>query len=155
PTGTVALLFTDIEASTRLWQEHPDEMRPALARHDELLRAAVESHGGHVVKTTGDGIHAVFATATEALDAALAAQLALDAEPWALPESIKVRMGIHVGPAEHRDGDYYGAAVNLAARLMSVAHGQQIVVSLATEEVAGGGLPIDVELLDLGEHSLR
>jgi class 3 adenylate cyclase len=111
PTGTVTFLFTDLEGSTRLWREHPEAMRPALARHDELLRDAIAAHGGHVVKTTGDGAHAVFATASDAIDAAVAAQLALGAEPWGLPEPLRVRMGIHAGPAELRAGDYYGTAV--------------------------------------------
>jgi predicted ATPase/class 3 adenylate cyclase len=155
PIGTVALLFTDIEASTRLWQEHPDAMRPALARHDELLRQSIDDHHGLLVKSTGDGALAVFGTAADAIGAAIAAQRAIDTEPWPVPEPLKVRMGIHVGSAEQRDGDYYGAAVNLAARLMSVAHGGQVVVSLATEELAGGQLPTDVRLLDLGEHTLR
>ena len=97
----------------------------------------------------------MFGTATDAIGAAVTAQRAMAAEPWPLSEPLKVRMGIHVGPAELRDGDYYGAAVNLAARLMSVAHGGQIVVSLATEEMAVGQLPSEVELLDLGQHSLR
>ena len=74
PTGTVTFLFTDIEGSTRLWQEHREAMRPALARHDELIRNAIESHAGHVVKTTGDGVHAAFATGHDAIDAAVAAQ---------------------------------------------------------------------------------
>ncbi len=97
----------------------------------------------------------MFGIATDAIGAAVTAQLAMGAEPWPLPEPLQVRMGIHVGPAERRDGDYYGAAVNLAARLTSVAHGGQIVVSLATEEVALGQLSSDVDLLDLGQHSLR
>ena len=106
-----------------------------VARHDEILRDAIEAHDGHVVKTTGDGFHAAFATAHDAVDAAVAAQLALASEEWPVPAALRVRMGIHSGPAELRDGDYYGTAVNRAARLMSVAHGGQIVVSLATEEL--------------------
>ena len=82
PTGTVTFLFTDLEGSTRLWQEHPDAMGEALARHDAILRDAVESHHGRIVKTTGDGVHAVFADASDAIDAAVAAQCALLAEPW-------------------------------------------------------------------------
>jgi predicted ATPase/class 3 adenylate cyclase len=155
PSGTVTFLFTDIEGSTHLWQEHPEAMRPALARHDELLREAIESHDGHVVKTTGDGAHAVFATATDAIAAAVSAQRAVAAEAWPERAPLVVRMGIHSGPAELRDGDYYGTAVNKAARLMSVAHGGQIVVSLATEELAGDELDGDLSLRDLGEHRLR
>jgi predicted ATPase len=105
-----------------------------------------------VVKTTGDGFHAAFAAAHDALDAAIAAQLALGAEGWETTGALVVRMGVHTGPAELRDGDYYGTAVNRAARLMSVAHGGQIVVSLATEELAPES---GVELLDLGEHVLK
>jgi class 3 adenylate cyclase len=83
PSGTVTFLFTDIEGSTRLWREQPDAMRPALARHDELLRQAIQSHDGHVVKTTGDGVHAAFATATDAIAAAVTAQRAVGTEPAA------------------------------------------------------------------------
>ncbi len=123
-----------------------------LARHDELVREAIESLDGYVVKTTGDGFHAAFASARGAVDAAVAAQLALGAEEWGATGPLRVRMGIHSGPAEVRDGDYYGTAVNKAARLMSVAHGGQIVVSLATEELVQDG---EVDLVDLGEHALR
>jgi predicted ATPase/class 3 adenylate cyclase len=152
PTGTVTFLFTDIEGSTRLWQEHPDAMRPALARHDEILRSAIAAHDGHYVKTTGDGAHAVFATASDAIDASVAAQLAIGAEEWPLPAPLRVRMGVHSGPAELRDGDYFGTAVNRAARIMSVAHGGQVVISAATQELAR---ETDIELLDLGEHRLK
>lgn len=130
PSGTVTFLFTDVEGSTRLWEDHPDVMHDALARHDEIVRDAIESHGGHVVKTTGDGFHAAFGTARDALDAALSAQQALAGEPPA--ESgvlVKVRMGVHTGEARVRDGDYYGSALNRAARLMAVGHGGQIVCS--------------------------
>ncbi len=127
-------------------------MQPALARHDEIVRTAIESHDGYVVKTTGDGFHAAFTNAHDAVDAAVDAQLALRREPWAATGPLVVRMGVHTGPAELRDGDYYGTAVNRAARLMSVAHGGQIVVSLATEELVQEH---GVELLDLGEHVLK
>ncbi len=152
PSGTVTFLFTDLEGSTRLWQEHPEAMKPVLARHDELVRDAIEGHGGYVVKTTGDGFHAAFAAAHDAIDAAVDAQLALGAEGWGATGALGVRMGVHTGPAELRDGDYYGSAVNRAARLMSAAHGGQIVVSLATEELVQES---GVELLDLGEHVLK
>src|SRR5262245_15453151 len=110
PAGTVTFLFTDLEGSTRLWETNPSEMQPVLARHDELLRIAIAESGGWVVKTTGDGVHAVFTTADAATRAALEAQRALVAERWddAVP-ALKVRMGIHTGTAEQRDGDYYGA----------------------------------------------
>jgi predicted ATPase/class 3 adenylate cyclase len=152
PSGTVTFLFTDIEGSTWLWQEHPEPMRAALARHDEIVRDAITSHDGVIVKTTGDGAHAVFADASDAIDAAVAAQVVLAAESWSLPEPLRVRMGLHSGLAELRDGDYYGTAVNRAARIMSVAHGGQIVASLATSELVRDA---PVELVDLGEHRLR
>ena len=100
PSGTVTFLFTDIEGSTRLWQEHPEAMRPALARHDEIVRDAIEAHGGHVVQTTVDGAHAAFEDAAAATGAAIAAQLALGGEGWDLPAPLRVRMGVHSGPAE-------------------------------------------------------
>ena len=152
PSGTVAFLFTDLEGSTRLWEEHPESMRAALARHDAILHEAVEAHGGYFVKTTGDGIHAAFATAAQAVDAAIAGQLALRDENWDPIEPLRVRMGVHTGVAEVRDGDYYGGALNRAARLMAIAHGDQIVVSLATAELVRDD---DYGLVDLGEHRLR
>jgi len=155
PTGTVTFLFTDLEGSTRLWEEHPDAMRTALARHDEILRDAVEGHGGHVVKTTGDGLHAAFAVAPEAVVAAIDAQRVLLDEAWALPEPLRVRMGLHTGGAEVRDGDYFGPAVNRAARVSAAAHGGQVVVSHATEELIRDDLPAGAALTDLGEHRLR
>ncbi len=155
PSGTVTFLFTDLEGSTRLWEEHPDAMHDALARHDELVREAIESHHGHVVKTTGDGFHAAFATARDALDAALTAQLALTAEPWASTGPLRARMGVHTGEAQHRAGDYYGTSLNRAARIANSGHGEQIVLSRATEELVGDALPEGCELLALGEHRLR
>jgi predicted ATPase/class 3 adenylate cyclase len=151
PAGTVTFLFTDIEGSTRLWEEHPEAMQGALARHDELLRRAVDAHGGTTVKATGDGIHAAFPTANDALGAAIDMQHDLAAESFGEPGPLRVRMGAHTCEAELRDGDYYGSGLNRAARLMSVAHGGQIVVSAVT-----AGLCDDAfTLVDLGEHRLR
>ncbi|HXY91985.1 MAG TPA: adenylate/guanylate cyclase domain-containing protein, partial [Acidimicrobiia bacterium] len=155
PSGTVTFLFTDLEGSTRLWEDHPEAMHGALARHDEILRAAIAVHDGHVVKTTGDGVHAAFAEAPAAVLAARDAQLALAAEPWAATGPLKVRMGVHTGHAEARDGDYYGSSVNRAARLMSAANGGQVVVSLTTEELVRDELSDGVALRDLGEQRLR
>src|SRR5262249_10111975 len=123
PSGTVTFLFTDLEDSTRLWEEYPEAMRSALARHDEILGREVVEHCGHVVKTTGDGIHAVFARAHDALDAAVAMQREIAEESFDDLGALRVRMGVHTCEAEYRDGDYYGGEVNRAARLMSVAHG--------------------------------
>ncbi len=155
PTGTVTFLFTDLEGSTRLWEEHPDAMRDALARHDEILRDAVEKRDGHVVKTTGDGLHAVFALAPDAVAAALDAQRALTGEEWVLPEPLRVRMGLHTGGAELRGGDYYGPAVNRAARVSAAAHGGQIVASATTVDLVRDEVATEVGLVDLGEHRLR
>ena len=156
PTGTVTFVFTDLERSTRLWEEHPDEMKAALARHDAILRDTVETHRGRVVKSTGDGVHAVFASAHEALEACLDAQRALAHERW--PENtgpLRVRIGVHAGEAEYRDGDYYGTTLNRAARLMAVAHGGQVLVSESVEPLARDALPMDTALVDLGAHRLR
>jgi predicted ATPase/class 3 adenylate cyclase len=152
PSGTVTFLFTDIEGSTRLWEEHPDAMRPALALHDEILRDAITAHGGYVVKTTGDGAHAAFATAQDAIEAAVSAQLSLGAQEWPVSTTVRVRMGIHSGPAELRNGDYYGTSVNRAARIMSVGHGGQVVISAATQELVRGA---GIEVIDLGDHRLK
>ena len=154
PSGTVTFLFTDLEKSTRLWEEQPAAMSKALARHDSILRDAIAAHAGHLVKSTGDGVFAVFADASDAVDAAVAAQLALGAEDWTVPEPLRVRMGIHSGPAELRDGDYFGNAVNRAARLMSAAHGGQVVISQATEAVLPEVLAAGLELVDLGQQRL-
>src|SRR5512143_2059738 len=95
PTGTVTFLFTDIEGSTRLWETQRSAMQKALARHDALLRQMIERHHGHVVKTNGDGALAAFASATDALEASIAAQQALGAQPWPRPVRIRVRMALH------------------------------------------------------------
>jgi predicted ATPase/class 3 adenylate cyclase len=155
PTGTVTFLFTDLEGSTRLWEEHPEAMKEALARHDVIVREAVEGRGGRVIKTTGDGLHAVFDTAQDAAAAAIGAQRALAEEQWDTTGPLRVRMGLHTGEAEHRAGDYYGPVLNRAARVAGAAHGGQILMSHATEEVLRDHLRGEVALVDLGEHRLR
>jgi predicted ATPase/class 3 adenylate cyclase len=155
PSGTVSFLFTDVEDSTRVWGESPVVMRHAMPHHDELLRDAVESHDGFIVKNAGDGFRAVFATAHDAVTAAVTAQRGLLADDRNITKIVRVRMGIHTGEAEVRDGDYSGGAVNRAERLMSVAHGGQIVVSAATEELLHHVLPEKYGFVDLGEHRLR
>src|SRR5437870_6601093 len=97
PSGTVTFLFTDVEGSTLLWERHPDAMRAAMARHDALMRQAVEARAGHVVKATGDGLHAAFARAEDAAAAAVEAQRAIAAEAWGLPAPLRARMGLHTG----------------------------------------------------------
>jgi predicted ATPase/class 3 adenylate cyclase len=157
PTGTVTFLFTDIEGSTRLWESYPEAISEALARHDQILRAVIEANDGRVVKTTGDGVHAAFSTATDALEATLEAQRALIREEWAEKIGLlRVRMALHTGVAtDVRDGDYYGSPVNRAARLLSAGHGGQILLSLPTQELVRDRLPPDVHLRDLGERRLK
>ena len=156
PSGTVTFLFTDLEVSTRLWDEQPEAMQGALARHDVILRAAVAAYDGHVVKGTGDGLHAVFSTADAGVGAAISGQSAMGEEEWtALGGPLRVRMGIHTGVAELRDGDYFGSTVNRAARLMSIAHGGQILMSQAAEVLVRDELDDGILLVDLGEHRLR
>lgn len=155
PTGTVTFLFTDIEGSTKLWEQAPDAMRPALARHDDILRQSIEAHGGCVFKTVGDAFCAAFAAAPQALEAALAAQLALGAEVWETPAPLLVRMALHSGAAEERGGDYFGQALNRVARLMATGHGGQTLLSGAVRESVQDALPPSVTLLALGSHRLK
>lgn len=148
-------LFTDIEGSTRLWEEHAGEMGAALAQHDRLLRASVDARGGSVIKTTGDGMLAVFADPVAAVETALAAQRALRDATWHETGRLRVRMAIHAGTAEARDGDYFGPALNRVARILAIAHGGQVICSSVAAVIAGDGLPPSVDLVDLGSHRLR
>jgi class 3 adenylate cyclase len=113
PTGTVTFLFTDLEGSTRLWEERPDAMRQALARHNTRLRDAIGTHGGYIVKTTCDGVFAVFGAAPAAVAAATDALRALSSETWDTTGPRRIRIGIHTGTADERDGDYFGPALNI------------------------------------------
>jgi predicted ATPase/class 3 adenylate cyclase len=153
-SATVTLLFTDIVGSTQLWETEPVAMSRALARHDEILRSIIETSGGEVFKTVGDAFCAAFTDASDAVTAARDAQLAISAEPWPKPVTLRVRMGIHSGPCERRDEDYFGPTVNRAARLQAVAHGGQVVLSEATATPLGF-LPDHVALRDLGDHRLK
>src|SRR4051794_40044809 len=125
-------LFTDIEGSTKLWDHHPQAMQTALARHDYLLRQAIEGRGGYVFRTVGDAFCAAFNEAPAALAAAVAGQQALFAENWGEEiEVLRVRMALHTGLTEQREGDYFGPALNRVARLLSSAYGGQILLSQA------------------------
>ena len=141
PSGVVTFLFTDIEGSTRRWEADADAMRVALEAHNDTLRGAVETHGGHVFNYTGDGMYVVFALPRGAVDAAIAAQREL-----ALP----VRMGIATGEAELRRGEYFGTVLNRTARVMAAGHGGQVLIDGAT-----AGLLSDVDLISLGSRRLR
>jgi class 3 adenylate cyclase len=153
----VTFLFTDLEGSSRLWEAHPDAMRDALVRHDELLREAIEAHDGHLIKTDGDGCMAAFAfaTADAGMSAALAGQIALVNADWPETGPLRVRMGLHTGVASMREDDYFGPTLNRATRLRSVADGGQIVCSSATADLARDVVGEGVAFLDLGEHRLR
>ena len=153
PSGTVTFLFTDIEGSTQLWEKQPEAMKSALARHDLILREAVEANHGYFIKKTGDGVHAVFSTALDAIHASVQAQCNLQAPLSDL--EIKVRMGVHTGEAELRDGDYYGQSLNRAARIMSVGHGGQILLSAITAGLVREQLTQNTSIKDLGEHRLK
>jgi predicted ATPase/class 3 adenylate cyclase len=148
-------LFTDLEGSSRLWESEPERMRGLMARHDALLREAVAKHAGAVVKMAGDGVHAVFADARRSVDAAIDLQLAMRALEKETGLPIRVRCGLHTGPAEQRDEDFYGPTVNRAARLANAANGGQIVLSAAMVEKLKGGLAEPLGLLPLGSVRLR
>jgi len=156
PSGTVTFLFTDIEGSTKLAQEHPDAMPILLARHHEILQSAMDAHNGHVFQIIGDAFCVSFHTASDAVNAAIDAQRKLQMESWGeMP--IKVRMGIHTGEAELQEGGEYRGYLTLsrAQRLMSAGHGGQMLLSQATQELAGADLPAGSVLYDLGRHRLK
>jgi class 3 adenylate cyclase len=157
PLGTVTFLMTDVEGSTRLWEHHPDTMRTALLRHDVLIEALVARHGGVVVRPRGEGDSrfAVFAHATGAVTAAAAIQIAFQRECWPASTQLRVRMGLHTGEADLREGDYYGSAVNRCARIRGVAIGGQTLISQATALLVRDALRDQVWLHDLGDHQLR
>ncbi len=154
PTGTVTFLFTDIEGSSRLWERFPVDMGPALARHDALLRSEIESHDGFVFKTVGDAFCAAFATPEQGLDAALGAQKKLFAEDWGLVGPLRVRMGLHTGPAEFRDNDYFGGTLNRAARISSAGHGGQVLCSQMIADLLREQMP-EAGFVPLGDFRLR
>lgn len=154
-SGTVAFLFTDIEGSTRRWQTHRDEMGETVACHNALLRREFEVRQGYVFKTVGDAFCATFATAPLALAAAIAIQHGLASTDWDDTGPIRVRMAIHVGAAEEREGDYFGPAVNRVARLLSAGYGGQLLLSLPAVGFVRDSLPDEVGLRDMGEHRLK
>ena len=157
PTGVVTFLLTDIEGSTRLWEREPEAMREALARHDALMLGYVRRLDGHVVKSKGEGdsVFAVFRHARHAVAAALILQCALADERWATSSPIHVRMAIHTGQVELRDGDYYGPTVNRCARLRALARGGQVIVSGASAQLTRSQLPPGATLDDLGTQRLK
>ena len=149
PSGVVSLLFTDVEGSTRLWAADAEAMSASLRVHDDILRRAVETRGGYVFTTAGDSFAVAFSQASAAVEAAIAAQADLDSAPWPGP-ALRVRMGLHLGEAEERGGDYFGPVVNACARVEATGHGGQVLLSEAIASVVDRD-----QLVDLGEHQLR
>jgi predicted ATPase/class 3 adenylate cyclase len=154
-SGTLTFLFTDLEGSTRRWERFPQAMKAALERHDAILRAAVAGSNGQVLKTMGDGMMAVFASAADAVRTCVTAQRDLADEPWGEVGALRVRMGLHAGEAATRTGDYFGPVVNRTARIMAVGHGGQVLLSAAAAALALDQLPEGATLLDLGSHRLK
>jgi len=151
----ITFLFTDIEGSTKMWEQDPERTSRAVAQHDVLVRAAVEGHRGRVIKTTGDGIYAAFPDAADSVAAVIAFQVAL-ADPAATADvPIRVRCGLHAGPAVRRDDDYFGTTINRTARIMGVAHGGQVLLSRAVADLVRERLPSGVSLRDLGGVRLK
>jgi predicted ATPase/class 3 adenylate cyclase len=155
PSGTVTLLFSDIEGSTRLLTRLGERYAGVLADHQRLLRAAVERHGGREMDTQGDSFFIAFARAGEAVAAAVEAQRALAAYRWPEGLEVRVRMGLHSGEPAAGSGRYVGLSVHRAARICSAAHGGQVLLSNATRELVEDELPPDVGLRDVGEHRLK
>ena len=156
PTGQLTFLFTDIEGSTRLWERFPQIMPTALARHDALLRQAIQARRGYIFKTIGDAFCAAFERAEDGAMAAVEVQQALLNEKWepALG-ALRVRMALNTGVSDEREGDYFGPPLNRVARLLAAGHGGQILLTEATYELIHSRLPADLTFRDLGEHRLK
>ena len=150
PNGIVTFLFTDLEGSTRMWEQAQESMQASLQLHDQILRESISERSGVVFSTAGDAFAAAFHSPEDAVAAAADAQIRLSAQPWPESTPIRARMGVHTGHAQLRDGDYFGPTLNRAARLMSAAHGGQTVVSSATQLLVD-----DARLIDMGEHRLK
>src|SRR5437763_216958 len=152
PTGTVTFLFTDIEGSTKRWEQYPQAMQAAFSRQEAILRHAIEANGGYAYKMIGDAFQAAFPTALQALHTALDAQRALHAENWPQETGeVRVRMALHTGVTEERGDDYAGPALNRVARLLAAEHGGQVLLTLATQQLLRDNLPPGVVLRDMGE----
>ncbi len=157
PDGVVTLLMTDVEGSTALWEEDPSAMARALADHDALVQEAVAANGGLLIKSRGEGdsTFSVFGNAPAAVTAAVAMQRSISQNRWTTPRPIRVRAAMHTGQAQVRDRDYYGGVPNRCARIRSIAHGEQTILSKSARDAVGNSLPKGVSLLDLGAHRLK
>jgi predicted ATPase/class 3 adenylate cyclase len=157
PDGVITFLFTDVEGSTRLWEEAPDAMGSALRIHDAAITEAVETCGGVPVKPRGEGDSqfVVFRSAIDAVRGSVEIQRRLAEVDWPTPRPLRVRASLHTGAADLVLGDYYGPAVNRAARLRAIAHGGQTVCSGSTFELVQDHLPDGVTVTDMGTHRLK
>jgi predicted ATPase/class 3 adenylate cyclase len=155
PSGTITFLFTDIESSTKLWEQYPDQMGKSLPVQETILREEIARHGGHVFKTVGDGVYAVFGDTLSAVSAAGDAQQRLVETSWETPGGLRVRMALHTGTAQLQGGDYFGPALNRIARILSAGHGGQVLVSEATRTLVERDLPKGSSLRDQGLHRLK
>jgi class 3 adenylate cyclase/WD40 repeat protein/energy-coupling factor transporter ATP-binding protein EcfA2 len=157
PTGVMTFCMSDIEASTRLWESHPEAMADALVRHDELIAGVVESHGGRFLKSMGEGdsTASVFESASQALRAAIDATLALAREPWPDGATIRARFGLHTGEAQRRGGVYFGTTPNLVARVRGAGSGGEVLLSETTASLVAADLPEGYAIVDLAPHRLK
>lgn len=155
PEGTLTFLFTDIEGSSHLWESDPAGMKASLVLHDVVLIQEIKAHRGESFKRIGDAFCAVFPTAVDALKAAIAIQIRMNETPPEGMISLKVRMGLHTGIAEHREGDYFGPTVNRVARIMNLGHGGQVLLSQVSAGLCMDHMPENVELLEVGEVTLK
>ncbi|HJU86173.1 MAG TPA: adenylate/guanylate cyclase domain-containing protein, partial [Gemmatimonadota bacterium] len=153
--GTATFLFTDIERSTEMWEHYRSVMPRALERHDAVMRDVIAACDGRVFKEVGDAFHAVFADPSRAIAASIAIQRSLRAESWETPEPIRVRIALHAGEAQERDGDFYGPTLNRTARILSAGHGGQILLSQAVERLVEDRFPEGAALRDMGERRLK
>jgi class 3 adenylate cyclase len=155
PSGTVTFLLTDLEGSTRMWEQEPEAMKAAMVRHDEILEKTIAANQGFVFARMGDGMAAAFATAGDAVAAAANFRRSLAGEQWGTTSPLRARVGLHTDEGIVVDGNnYVSQPVNRAARLMAAAHGGQIVVSGSTESLVRDELPRGMQFTDLGEHRL-
>jgi class 3 adenylate cyclase/MFS family permease len=157
PEGIVTFLMTDIEGSTRLWEEDPERMAAALREHDEFTRRTISASGGILIKWRGEGdsTFSVFTDPVKAIEASMALQEAIKLRRWDLVRPIDIRAALHTGEAELRERDYFGQTVNRCARLRSLAHGGQTLITAATRELVRSGALDNLAFKDLGEHQLR
>src|SRR5262249_5785755 len=157
PQGVVTLLLTDIESSVELWDRHAEAMSKALVRHEAVIAEVVGAHDGHLLKSRGEGdaTFSVFAKPTDAVIAAVALQRRLGREAWPGRLALKTRVAVHTGEAQFRDGDYFGSAVNRAARIRAVAEGGETLISRTVHDLVVDALPTEISLREVGVRAMK